>query len=166
LAQTTQSPRRASIVIVEEDPSLRSALVFALEADGFDVQAYDRAAPLLSAPMQADCMVIDMKLPDVDGLILIFRLRRRGCSAPALLTMINPDHRARWAAEVMGVQIVANPLITGELRGRIDELLAANPVREGPSPSGRLRAQRHAHRFRQAIAPHFSQVGAVDHAPA
>ena len=125
--QTMQPPRRTSIVIVEDDASLLGALMFALEADGFVVHAYERAAPLLDSPVHADCMIIDLKLPDVDGLTLIKRLRDRDVRAPAILTTTSPTERTRrWAAD-MGVEIVEKPLITGELRGRIDELVAANP---------------------------------------
>ena len=121
-----QLRRRASIVIVEDDASLLGALLFALEADGFVVHAFGRAAPLLAAPVHADCMVIDMRLPDVDGLTLIKRLREQGVRAPAILTTTSPDDRTRrWAAE-MGVSIVEKPLTTGELRGRIDDLVAAD----------------------------------------
>jgi two-component system response regulator FixJ len=125
--QPMHLPRRTSIVIVEDDASLLGALVFALEADGFLVHAYGRAAPLLAAPVHADCMIIDLKLPDVDGLTLIKRLRDRDVRAPAILTTTNPNGRTRrWAAE-MGVAIVEKPLITGELRRRIDDLVAASP---------------------------------------
>ena len=125
--QTMQLPRRTSIVIVEDDASLLGALMFALEADGFVVHAYGCAAPLLASPVHADCMIIDLKLPDVDGLTLIKRLRERDVRAPAILTTTSPtDRTRRWAAD-MGVEIVEKPLITGELRGRIDELVAANP---------------------------------------
>jgi two-component system, LuxR family, response regulator FixJ len=122
-----QFPRKPSIVIVEDDASLLGALVFALEADGFVVHAYGRAAPLLAVPVHADCMIIDLRLPDVDGLTLIKRLRDRGVRAAAILTTTNPDGRTRrWAAD-MGVEIVEKPLITGELRGRIDDLVASSP---------------------------------------
>jgi two-component system, LuxR family, response regulator FixJ len=126
LDQTALSPHRASIVIVEDHASLLAALIFALEADGFLVHAFGRAEPLLSAPPHADCMVIDMRLPDVDGLTLISRLRDKGAWAPAILTTTSPDERTRRRAAEMGVEIVEKPLITGELRGRIGELLADN----------------------------------------
>ena len=67
--------RSPSIVVVEDDLSLQSALVFALEAEGFTVRGFSRAAPLLSDPVQADCMVVDMRLPDMDGLSLVRALR-------------------------------------------------------------------------------------------
>jgi two-component system C4-dicarboxylate transport response regulator DctD len=122
-------PHRASIVIVEDHVSLLGALLFALQADGFDVHAYDRAGPVLAAPPAADCMVVDMRLPDMDGLTLIARLREKGIWIPAILTTTNPDRRTRRTADDMGVLIVEKPLITGELRTLIDDLVAADTFR-------------------------------------
>jgi two-component system, LuxR family, response regulator FixJ len=118
--------RSPSILIVEDDLSLQSALVFALEAEGFTVRAFSKAAPLLSDPVHADCMVVDMRLPDMDGLSLVRALREKGVWAPAILTTTNPDERTRRSAERMGVQIVEKPLITGELRRCIDTLVEVN----------------------------------------
>ena|SRR5438094_122665 len=116
-----------SVLVIEDDASLLGALVFDLETDGFTVFPYERAGPLLSAPVQADCMVVDMKLPDLDGLSMISRLRQAGVWTPAILTTTNPDARTRRIADTMGVQIVEKPLITGELLACINTLIAANP---------------------------------------
>ena len=121
--QPTEPPRHHSILVIEDDVSLLAALVFALETDGFTVFPYSRAGPVLSAPIHADCMVVDMRLPDLDGLTVVSRLRERGVSTPAILITTNPDHRTRLAAQALGVQIVEKPLITGELLGRINQLI-------------------------------------------
>jgi len=122
---TQHHRQRPSIVIVEDDASLLNALSFALEADGFDVDAFSSAEPLLFAPVEADCMVIDLQLPDVDGLALIDRLRARKIRSPAILITTNPTQRTRRAAAAASVPIVEKPLITGELRRQIDELVAS-----------------------------------------
>ena len=124
--QQSQFSHGSSILVVEDDDSLLGALAFALEADGFTVHAFGAAVPVLSAPVHVDCMVVDMRLPDLDGLTLISRLRGKGVRAPAILTTTSPDERTRRRATDMGVEIVEKPLITGELRGRIGALLAAN----------------------------------------
>jgi DNA-binding response OmpR family regulator len=134
LNQTQHPERRPSILIVEDDVSLRSALAFALEAEGMAVHVYSASKPLLASPVHTDCMVIDMRLPDLDGLSLIEQLRLCGVTAPAILITTNPDERTRLAAAAAGVSIVEKPLLTGELRRRIDELIAplafAPPVRD------------------------------------
>ncbi len=124
--QLTEQPKHPSILIVEDDAPLLASLVFALETDGFTVFPFGTAGPLLSAPIHVDCMVIDLRLPDLDGLTVVSRLRERRVWAPAILMTTNPDRRTRLAAEASGVPIVEKPLITGELLGRINQLIAAN----------------------------------------
>ncbi len=118
--------QRPSIVVVEDDAALLGALVFALEEEGFAVHAYHSGKPLISAPVHADCLVIDMRLPDLDGLTVIRQLRERDVWSPAILITTSPDAHTRRTAEAAGVQIVEKPLVTGELRRSIDQLIAAN----------------------------------------
>jgi FixJ family two-component response regulator len=117
--------RAPRVSIVEDDLSLLSALAFALEADGFAVRSFTTAEGILGATTQADCLVVDLRLPDMDGLTLIKRLREAGADAPAILMTSNPDPRMRAAAQAAGVPIVEKPLVSGELRRRIDEAIAS-----------------------------------------
>ena len=114
------SPFRGRITVVEDDASLLGALAFALEADGFAVAAFSKARPLLEAPPPTDCLVVDLRLPDMDGLALIGRLRAGGVHPPAILITTNPDQRCREAAAAALVEIVEKPLMNGELRRAID----------------------------------------------
>jgi two-component system response regulator FixJ len=121
-----QAPRHPTVIIVEDDISLLSAMQFALQADGFQVLAYTDGRDLLTAPVRtgADCLVVDLKLPGIDGLELIETLRARGEEAPAILITTNPDVRCRREAAAAGIGIVEKPLLDGELRRRIDAALA------------------------------------------
>ena len=112
---------RPRVTIVEDDVSLLNALAFALEADGYAVAAYTAAAPLLARPPGADCMVVDLRLPDMDGLSLIAALRAQGPQPQAILITTAPDERLRLAAARADVEIVEKPLIDGKLRQRIAE---------------------------------------------
>jgi FixJ family two-component response regulator len=114
-------------VIVEDDVSLLGALTFALEAEGFRVHGFSAGGPLLAEPVRADCLVVDMRLPDTDGLRLISRLRELGVWSPAILVTTNPDQRIKRTAAAAGVPIVEKPLLTEELRQLIGELIAAHP---------------------------------------
>jgi DNA-binding response OmpR family regulator len=123
---TALPPDRPRITIVEDDVSLLGALAFALEIEGYEVKSHTTAADLLDRPCSANCLVVDLKLPDMDGLTLIAKLRAGGVAAPAILITTNPDDRCRHAAARAGVEIVEKPLIGGELRRRIEAALAAS----------------------------------------
>jgi len=114
---------RGRVTIVEDDLSLLAALAFALEADGFAVASFTAGSRLLRSPPPADCLVVDFRLPDMDGLTLISRLRELGPQPRAILITTNPDDRCRRAAAAAGVPIVEKPLVGGELRQRIDEAM-------------------------------------------
>jgi len=118
-----QTPR---ILLVEDDSALRGALAFALGTEGFTVETFACAEDLLASPVAGDCMVVDLKMPGLDGLALIGELRLRGNLTPAILITTNPDARSRRAARAAAVEIVEKPLLTGELRRRIDELVAGD----------------------------------------
>ena len=120
--------RPIRITLVEDDASLLSALTFALEADGYAVAPYAAARPLLENPPASDCLVIDLKLPDMDGLTLIARLRALGHQAPAILITTNPDARLHRAAAAAQVAIVEKPLMGAELRHRIELAIAESPA--------------------------------------
>jgi DNA-binding response OmpR family regulator len=113
------TPRKPRVTIVEDDVSLLNALAFALEADGYAVSPYTAGSPLLACPPRADCMVVDLRLPDMDGMALIAALRARGPQPRAILITTNPDARLREAAALASVEIVEKPLVGGELRQRI-----------------------------------------------
>jgi len=123
--QTTY-PRPGAVILVEDDISLLSAMTFALQTDGYDVLAYADGADLLTAAPRAGtgCFVVDLRLPGLDGLTLIQRLRARGETAPAILITTNPDARHRETAARAGVRIVEKPLLDSELRRCIEEVMA------------------------------------------
>ena len=115
----TSAPR-ASVIVVEDDASLLGALTFALRADRYDVRGYRTARLALAGGGLCDCLVIDLKLPDMDGLTLIDRLRELGVAAPALLITTSPDERCRARAAAARVTIVEKPLLDGKLGEQIE----------------------------------------------
>lgn len=106
-----------TILLVDDDPALRSSLEFILGIEGYTVRAYGRGRELLDdndLPTEG-CLVIDQRLPDIEGLKLISALRARSIRLPAILITTNPSRVLRRRAEEANVAIVEKPLITGTL---------------------------------------------------
>ena len=79
------------LLVVEDDPELRSQLSRGLGEAGFEVEAVgDAAAAVARTGDMPDGLVIDIGLPDADGRDLCQALRARGIDAPGAL-----PHRAR-----------------------------------------------------------------------
>ena len=120
-----QIDRSRTLLLVEDDVSLRSALAFAFEADGYRVQSYADAWDVLAESTTAlaiDCMIIDYRLPRMDGLALLAALRQRSISSPAILITSHPDERCRRRALAAEVEIVEKPLVSDELRRRVRQI--------------------------------------------
>lgn len=96
------------VLLVDDDAAVRAALKFALEVEGFKVRLYAGPEALLAEqdlPAKG-CLVIDYRMPVVDGLQLIALLRERGVDLPILMISgrVSADLRARAAQ--LGVRAV------------------------------------------------------------
>jgi two-component system, LuxR family, response regulator FixJ len=79
--------KTAEIVhIVDDDPAIRDSLGLLLEASGFDVRTYDSAKAFLVAPRGlSGCVLMDVRMPEIDGLELQQRLNELGIHLPVIV---------------------------------------------------------------------------------
>lgn len=75
------------IHVVEDDQPMRDSLVVLLEEAGYKVRAYTAAEELLAIgiPTEQGCVVSDVRMPGIDGLTLLRRLRAAGSALPLIL---------------------------------------------------------------------------------
>jgi two-component system response regulator MprA len=75
------------ILIVEDEPAVRDALVRALESEGYELELAEDGGQALGffARSAADLVVLDVMLPVIDGLEVARRLRADGNSIPILM---------------------------------------------------------------------------------
>jgi FixJ family two-component response regulator len=115
------------ICVVDDDAAVRNALKFALEVEGLDVRVYDGAVSLLNDPNAppCSCLVVDYRMPVMDGLELIGVLRGRGVEAPAILVTGRSNKQLRAQAEKLGVhRLIEKPLSDNALLDSIRSALA------------------------------------------
>ena len=122
------------IYVVDDDSDVLGSLRFLLEADGFDVRTFRSATALLNAnvPGEADCFVIDYKMPAMTGIDLANRLRNRHVDTPIILITGYPDENIKEKAAAAGIRhVLLKPHIEESLVTRI-----RGAIQEGP-PAGR-----------------------------
>ena len=120
--------RTRVVLIVDDDAAVRGALRFALEAEGFRVQDYDGAMALLIDRHMPPfgCLVIDYRMPVMDGLELVAVLRDRGIAAPAIIITGRTNKELEAQAAKLGVrQVLEKPLSDGALVAAIRSALLA-----------------------------------------
>src|SRR5688500_16320417 len=114
------------ILIVDDDRSLRDALRRALVLGGYDtVAAGDGAAALAQVSSAApDAVVLDVGLPDIDGLEVSRRLRAAGNRIPILMLTARDAIEDRIDGLDAGADdYLVKPFDVGELKARLRALL-------------------------------------------
>jgi DNA-binding response OmpR family regulator len=73
------------ILLVEDDDAIAAGLVRVLEGQGHAVTRLARGGPAPAAARDADLVVLDLGLPDVDGLVVCRRIRTAHPDLPVLM---------------------------------------------------------------------------------
>lgn len=113
-----------TVFIVEDDQSVRDALGLLLGLQGFSVVLFADAEGFLAA-RRADwsgCLLIDIRMPGMDGLTLQKRLLESGCSLPVIVMTGHGDvESARQAFRAQAVDFIEKPIDHDKLLRAIDE---------------------------------------------
>ena len=131
---TGSPPRKTMIYVVDDDYDVRTSLRFLLETEGFDVRTFRSGSALLGSSTRhcADCLVVDYKMAELDGLELATRLRRLDVSTPIILITGYPDEKISAKASSAGVRhVLLKPNLEDNLidcvRNAIDTLSVTRP---------------------------------------
>lgn len=76
-----------TIYVVDDDQDVRESLKILLEFSDFKVQAYESAVKFLASDLQnvSGCLVVDIRMPDMDGLELQDELVKRRIDLPVIV---------------------------------------------------------------------------------
>src|SRR2546423_12001182 len=116
----------ARVVIVEDDPELRTLLARGLEEEGFETEAVATGAALLAEVAKAtpDALVVDIGLPDADGRDVCQAIRARGIEAPVLFLTARDALVDRLGGfDAGGDDYVTKPFAFAEVVARLQALL-------------------------------------------
>ena len=117
------------LLLVEDESEIQGFLKRSLTEAGYQVQVAGDAktAERLATEDAQDVLVVDLGLPDEDGISLILRLRQQGMSAPVLILSArrSVDDRVR-GLEQGGDDYLTKPFALAELLARLRNLLKRN----------------------------------------
>jgi DNA-binding response OmpR family regulator len=140
-AQATASPTHAAgatVLLVEDDPSLRLVTRLACESAGLVVQEAATGSAALAAAHAArpDVVLLDLMLPDLDGFDVCRALRARDAALPIIMLTA----RGEETDKVVGLELGADdyltkPFSTRELLARIRAQLRKAHLIGAPAPA-------------------------------
>ena len=112
---------RATILVVEDDPGIRRVLRSALSADGYRVveSTTARRGSIDAASHKPDLVILDLGLPDFDGVAVIRRIREWS-PMPILVLSARASEKSKVDALDAGADdYVTKPFSAGELLARV-----------------------------------------------
>ncbi len=120
------SGRRARILVAEDDRAVREALDRALRTNGYEVELVGDGAGALAAIQSAppDALILDVMMPNVDGLTVCRVLREKGDRTPILILTARQEVSDRVAGLDAGADdYLPKPFALDELLARVRALL-------------------------------------------
>src|ERR1039458_4047380 len=101
---TVEPTRSQRILVVDDEPSIVDAVATSLRYEGFDVSEAVNGRQALSCVQESppDLIVLDVMLPDLDGLEVTRRLRTDGVSVPILFLTARDAVEDRVAGLTLG----------------------------------------------------------------
>lgn len=124
-ALNTQKP---IIIVIDDDPSILRALRRLVIGAGFDVRTFDRPSTLLRSdlPKAGACLIVDIDLPEMNGVELCETLAASGCRLPVILITAHTDEETRRLADGAGpVALLIKPFGRELLVNSIESALLA-----------------------------------------
>jgi two-component system, LuxR family, response regulator FixJ len=122
------------IHVVDDDAAMRDSMAFLLDVNGFKPLVYDSASAFLAeAPIDSlSCVVSDIRMPGMNGIELVRKLKGKGSACPVILVTGHGD--VALAVEAMkagAADFIEKPFDDAALLGAIRTALEARPATQG-----------------------------------
>ena len=135
--------RQSTVHIVDDDESVRSALSRLFRSTGHPVRAFDSAHDYLDevSPEEPGCVVLDIRMPGMDGLTLQERMSERGFHTPIVFVSGHGDVPLTVRAMKHGaVDFLEKPCEDEDLLDAVDRAIALDAeLRERRGSNARFR---------------------------
>ena len=125
--KVTDTTRPATVLVVDDDPSVLRSLRRLVSASGFGVKTFNTPSELLASetPESNACMVVDVDMPEMTGIEMCEVLKGSGRGLPAILITGKTDARTRsLAAQSDAVAVLFKPFDEEPLLDAIGRALA------------------------------------------
>lgn len=133
---------RAKLLVVDDEPQIRRLLRAALERVGYEVVGAEDARQALSllSIERPDLVLLDLGLPDRDGLELVPLIRARSQARVLVISAREATEDKVAALDLGADDFVTKPFDTDELLARVRVALRQRLAAVAPSPVARLGA--------------------------
>jgi len=114
-----------NLVVVNDDEEVRTALRRLLRSMGHAVRVFGSAEEYEALPVLADCLIVDLRLPGLNGFELRDRLRLRGSAIPIVFITGDGGPSPGDTTAQGGTESLAKPFDDSELIAAITRAVSA-----------------------------------------
>ena len=118
---------KPTVFLVDDDPAVRKSLSMSLGLAGYEVRACESAEAFFAicpARGEPGCLILDLRMPGMDGLSLQQAMKRRGCTIPVIFISADGNIPVTVQAVKEGaVDFLEKPFSTDVLIARIEDAL-------------------------------------------
>ncbi len=144
------NPNHSDILVIEDDKQIQIFLKYVLEKEHYACQQAETGEQALTRleDRPADVILLDLGLPDIDGMDLITKIRSRWDTTPILVISARDQDEEKAAALDLGADdYLTKPFSSTELLARIRTALRHCPAAGKPAGKiGELALDRNQHR--------------------
>ena len=137
------APASRNVYVVDDDAAIRDAVTLLLRSAGMKVRTFESAGEFLADYRRqgADCLLLDVRMPQMSGLELQDRLNARGARIPVIFVSGHGDiPMAVEAVRKGALDFLVKPFDDEALLSRVREAFSAVPGRRARVSQGaRLR---------------------------
>jgi len=125
------------ILVVDDEPNVRLSYRITLETEGFEVREANSGAKALEAfaNESMDLAILDLRMPEMDGLALLAEIRKRGHHTPTvMITAYGDVPNAVRAMKLGAIDFLEKPLTPEALRAVVADVFGRHNSAEAPHP--------------------------------
>jgi two-component system, OmpR family, KDP operon response regulator KdpE len=112
---------KTKILVIDDEPQIRKLLKLSLEANDYDVESAENAklGMQLAASIQPDIILLDLNLPDEDGLSVLKHIREWSSAQIIILSVRSSEADKINLLDAGADDFITKPFHTGELLARL-----------------------------------------------
>ena len=135
---------RTTVHIIDDDAAMRDSLAFLLDVNGYATRTYETANDFLNgaAAQASSCIISDIRMPGMNGIELVRKLRNDGTACPVILITGHGDVALAVEAMKAGASdFIEKPFDDAALLEAIRTALNSRPT---PASEGSARKEAEA----------------------
>jgi DNA-binding response OmpR family regulator len=126
---------KAKILIIDDDRDINNLFKMYLEHDAFQVDSYTDPVDALYyfKKDEYDLILLDLKMPHIDGIAMFYALKNRDDKAIICLTTADMSYLQQLKGKIPNIEkyVIHKPILLRNLKDKINELVLEKSITYG-----------------------------------